>query len=183
MSRRCLPLFPFLLSWVMLLCGAGFAQKDAPAAPPEQKKPAISSESRLLAAKTVFVRRPRGNTIPYDAISAGFEGWGRYAVVNDETKAELIVEVTAPQESSGFSVSGSTSANNGNGQATKSTKEFSNAPVRMVVFDGRTKTPLWSSFEQPKSAMRRKAQEDNQVEASQRLFRKFHDRIEPLPAE
>jgi hypothetical protein len=119
--------------------------------------------------------------IPFNVISSAFDGWGRYEVVYDEAKADLIVETSAPQESTGFSVSSSTTRNGGSGreEQSKSTKEFSKAPISMVVFDAKTRTPLWSGSEMPKSGMRRKAQEDNQVEAAQALFRKFHDRIEP----
>lgn len=184
--RRLLPLFfGFLLTSFVPL----FSQTPPTGAPgqntPEQKKPVVSAASRLLAARTLFLRRPRGNTIPYDVIITGFEGWGRFALVNDETKADLIIEITAPEEGGGgFSVSGSTTANNPAGapeQTSKSRKDFSNASVRMVVLDARTKTPLWMDSAQPKSAMRRRAQEDNQVEAAQKLFSKFHDRIEPPP--
>jgi len=148
----------------------------------ERKVPAISTTARLAGARTVFIRRPHGNEIPYQVISVDFDGWGRYVMVNDESKADLVVEITAPEEASGFSVSSTTSSNTPTGkseQSTTSRKDFSNAPVRMVVLDARTKTQLWMGSEQPKSAMRRKAQEDNQVEAAQKLFTRFHDRVEP----
>jgi hypothetical protein len=181
MTRSWRLLFVCIIS--LLLFGSCLAQNEAPATTAEPRKtPAISTNSRLLAAKTVCVKRPRGNLIPYNVISSAFEGWGRYAIEYDEAKADLIVDITAPQEASGFSVSSSTSNNSTSGypeQSTKSTKEFSNTPVRMVVIDAKTKTPLWSGSEQPKSAMRRKGQQDNQVEAAQSLFSKFHDRVEP----
>ena len=184
-SRRLL-LIPIL---IILAIAAASAQAPAAATEqkaseqkaPEQKPPALSTTARLTGARTVYIRIPHGNTIPYEAISVGFDGWGRYKMVNDESKADLVVEITAPQEASGFSVSSTTSTSTPMGQPEQSTtsrKEFSNAPVKMVVLDARSKTPLWMGSEQPKSAMRRKAQEDSQVEAAQKLFAKFHDRVE-----
>jgi hypothetical protein len=179
-----------LFVFIFLLCASIFTllgQAPPPTTAPtqdssEHKNPAISTTARLTGARTVFIRRPHGNEIPFQAISVDFDGWGRYVMVNDESKADLVVEITAPEESSGFSVSSTTSSNTPMGkpeQSTTSRKDFSNAPVRMVVLDAKSKTPLWMGSEQPKSALRRKGQEDNQVEAAHKLFSRFHDRVEP----
>ena len=40
---------------------------------------------------------------------------------------------------------------------------------------------LWMGIEHPKSALKKNDRENNLVEASERLFSKFHDRIEPPP--
>jgi hypothetical protein len=36
-------------------------------------------------------------------------------------------------------------------------------------------------MEQAKSAMRQKTREDNLVQAAEKVFAKFHDRVEPAP--
>jgi hypothetical protein len=51
-----------------------------------------------------------------------------------------------------------------------------------MVLDAHDRVMLWSGSEQPKSSMKEKQREDNIVEASLRLFRRFRESIEPQPA-
>lgn len=142
--------------------------------------------ARMKTAKTVFLRDGGGNPIAFNVISSAFEGWGRYLPVNKPEDADLIVEVSGPRESgSGISVSSSTtpsglSGSHNEGKTTTS-KEFSNGPIKMVVYDGKSKAAMWSATEKSKSGMRKKTQQDNMVETAERLFTMFHDRIEPPP--
>jgi hypothetical protein len=64
-------------------------------------------------------------------------------------------------------------------QRVTTTKDLTNSPVKLVVFDAKSKSALWSGMEQPKLAMKQKAREDNLVEAAQRLLAKFRERVEP----
>jgi hypothetical protein len=52
----------------------------------------------------------------------------------------------------------------------------------MIVYDARSKMALWSSSEQPKSALRQKNRQDRIVETAQRLVSQFRQRVEPEPA-
>jgi hypothetical protein len=140
--------------------------------------------TRLTAAKTVYLKNSGGSEIPFNVIETSMEGWGRYQVVNSADKADLIVEVTSPTENSGgVSVSSSTKtgASGKPEQSTSSSHEISPAggPVKIVVYDARSKAALWSAMEQAKSAMHQKTREDNLVQAAEKVFTKFHDRIEP----
>jgi hypothetical protein len=179
---------------IFVLSLSAFAQQapaqDAPsssAAPAQSAaapKPVISANARLAAAKTVYLRQIEShNDIPFNVISNGFDGWAKYVVVPSPEKADLIVEVSATErEDSSFAVSSSTSTGSINGkedQSTKTTKTFTTNNVRMVVLDAHTKTPLWAGNEQPRSAARKNKTEDNLVEAAQKLFQHFHDRVEP----
>jgi hypothetical protein len=160
--------------------------KDAKPAEPEKKATFTPPLARLAAAKTVYLKRGSGSDVAFDVISAAVEGWGRYAVVTDIEKADLVIEVNAPEESGGVTFSSSTNTNTVTGrpeQSTSSNRQISSGggPVRMVVYDPKTKAQLFFSSEIAKGAMKAKNREDNLVEAAQKLFLKFHDRVEPPP--
>lgn len=175
-----------LVCTALLACGviaAGQAQKAEPQ--PEQR-PAprpVNPSARLTAAKTAFVRNAEGSDIPYNVIISAMESWGRFALVESREKADIVVEVSAPGTSgSGVSVSGNVSRTGPTGrpeQSSGTSREISNAAIRIIVYDARSRIALWSASEQPKFAMKQKAKEDNLVQASQRLFNKFRDRVEP----
>ena len=169
------------LVFILLFTTLASAQDAAKSTPP------LSPYSRLTAAKTAFIRQGSGSEIPYNVITSSMEGWGRFIILNSPEKADLILEVSAPSEGgSSVSISSSTkpSGSSRPEESTPSTREISTGgPVKLVVYDGRSKAALWSGTEQAKSAMRQKAREDNLVQAAEQLFKKFHDRIEPPPTE
>lgn len=153
---------------------------------PPKPTPAMNPYTRLTAAKTVFLRNGGGSEIPFNVIESSMEGWGRYQIVPSPDQADLILEVTSPTESSGgVSISSSTKADaSGRPEQSASTSHDispSGGPVKIVVYDAHSKAALWSAMEQAKSAMRQKAREDNLVQAAERVFTRFHDRIEPPP--
>ncbi len=189
MNPKSLVIRTFLITSLLGVAAAQQPPSSAqPAAPqasaPASPKPVISTTARLNAAKTVFVRKVSGNDIPYNVISNAFDGWAKYIAVDSPEKADLIVEVTAPEEhDTGFAVSSNTSNYESNGRASTpsvtTTKSFTVTNVKMSVIDAHTKTVLWGGNEQPKLAARHNKSEDNLVEAAQKLFQKFHDRVEP----
>jgi|SRR5947209_3460097 len=152
----------------------------------KKKTEALTPSARLAAAKTAFISRIHGTPVPFDVISSAFEGWGRFTLVNAPEKADVIIEITAPEESSGMTVSSSTRPSAETGrmeQSTSSSKQVSLASdVKMAVLDPRTKLPLWTATEHVKNAVKKKDRENNLVEAAQHLFYKFHDKVEPPPA-
>jgi len=139
----------------LLLSATSFAAQDA------AKPPAISPHVRLMAARTIFIENA-GGRIPNDVIGDAFQGWGHYQRVGDPQRADLIVAINAP------TLDGSSS-----GQVLQ---------IRLSILDARDRVTLWSSSEQPKSAHKEKQREDNVVDASLSLFRRFRDSIEPEPA-
>ncbi len=168
-------------STFLLVALMAFAQEAAkPANPP------MNPYTRLTVAKTIYIKSGGGNEIPYNVISSSMEGWGRYLVVDSPEKADLIMEVTAPADTgSGVSVSSNTRRDPyGHPEdSTTTSREISpgGGLVKLVVYDARSKAALWSASEQAKSAMRQKSREDNLVQAAEKVFTKFHDRIEPPP--
>lgn len=142
----------------------------------------LSPTARLTAARTAYLKNGGGGGIPFDVISEGVQGWGRYQIVNSPEEADLVIEVASTSSGNGISVSGGSSTDPRTGFPTESatnTRELSVDRIRLVVYDARSKMPLWSASEQPKGAMRDKARKDNVVEAAQRLVTKFRERVEP----
>jgi hypothetical protein len=174
---------PLILS-VMLVTVLIFGQETQPESKPEPRK-FVTPTQRLQAAKSVFLKHD-GSELPFDVIQGAFESWGRYIIVDSEEKADLIVDVSAPIESTGASTQTNVSIDNNRGQQ-KETKTSSHqlsdvTMIKVTVSDPRTKVALWSGIERPKNAWKEKNRQDSQVESARKLFTAFHDRVEPQDA-
>ncbi len=178
----------FVFVFVIFLTSTLPAQAPAPAAPqaPQaetaqpQHPPAVSALSRLGMARKVYMKRGPGNSIPFNVISSAFEAWPRFTLVRDPEQADIIVEVSAPEEGGGVAITTIPNSPDGRPQATTSTtRSIPNNRVEMVIIDVHNRVRLWSASEQPKSAMKQRAREDHLVEAAQALFTRFHVRLEP----
>ena len=154
----------------LLLCALVRAQE-----PP--KPPVISPHARLMAARRIFIEHA-GGRLPNDVIGDAFQGWGRYQVVGDPGQADLIVSIIAPVSDSGVSV-GSGPGNGRRGVAAASTTV---TQISLLVLDAHDRVVLWSGRQQPKASIKEKQREDNAVDASLLLFRRFRDAIEPESA-
>ncbi len=166
--RRLLPIF-FLVS-------IAFAQQQQPTPATKPTAPA----DRLVTAKNLFLKTTGGSEIPYNVINAGFEGWGKYVLVDSADKADIVMEISAPHDDSGTRVSAKVNHETGqpeNGYS--SSKEISSDPIKITVYDAKSKRPLWSATDKPKFAMKQKTRENNLVESAERLFSRFHDSVEP----
>lgn len=160
------------------------ATQSQPQSPQQQKKPEyMTATARLAAAKTVFLTKTAGSDIPFDVINSSLEGWGRFMLVNSPAKADIIIQVSSPEESGGTSVSSSTKTSRETGRPEQSWSSSRQLPassdVKLVVLDSKTKVALWTATERAKSAMKKVDRENNLVEAAERLVSRFHDEIEP----
>jgi hypothetical protein len=168
-------LFAAVFAATTLPPGIAFAQESP-------KSPVISSHARLMAARSIYIEHA-GGRLPNDVIGDAFQGWGRYVVVGDPDKADLIVSINAPVSDSGVSVGdgggrrGSSPANNSRTLSSSNVTQ-----IRLVVLDAHDRVVLWSGSEQPKSSIKQKQREDNEVDASLTLFRRFRNTVEPEPA-
>jgi hypothetical protein len=163
---------------------AGAQQMPASEAKPSPTEPpkVAPAPDRLVAAKNLFLKKTGGSEIPYNVINSGFEGWGRYVLVDTAEKADVIMEISAPSDDSGARVSAKVNRETGQPESGySSSKEFSSDPIKVTVYDAKSKRPLWSATDKPKFAMKQKARENNLVESAERLFTKFHDRVEAKP--
>jgi hypothetical protein len=161
---------------------AASSQTSQAPAPHKTVPLALTRAQRLGAAKSVFIKKVEGSSIPVNVITDSLQGWGRYTVVSAPDKADLLIEITSPEEQpSSVTINGShTNPLTGYPETSTSTsRNLSSVPIKMTVFDAKTKLPLWSATEQPKHALKQKAREDNLVDAAQTLFSKFHDAVEP----
>jgi hypothetical protein len=165
---------------VVTTCAQQTPAPEAKASPTPTETPHATPADRLVAAKNLFLKKTGGSEIPYNVINSGFEGWGRYMLVDTADKADLIMEISAPPDDSGARVSAKVNRETGQPESGySSSKEFSSDPIKITVYDAKSKRPLWSATEKPKFAMKQKARENNLVESAERLFSKFHDRVEP----
>lgn len=158
-----------------LLLGAAFTQESP-------KPPVISPHARLMAARSIYIEHA-GGRLPNEVIGDAFHGWGRYVIVGDPRKADLIASINAPVSDSGVSV-GNGGGRRGSTQTSDSrTLSSSNiTQIRLLILDAHDRVVLWSGSQQPKSSMKGRQREDNEVDASLALFRRFRDTIEPEPA-
>jgi hypothetical protein len=174
-------LLPATLVLAIIATGTTFAQE--PSKQPEKKPGFVPPSARLAAAKSALVKNAGGSEIPYNVISSGLEGWGRFAMVDSPSKADIIVEVLSPQEEGGGVSVGSKTRSGISGRMEESTttsRNLSSGPIRLVVYDAKTHVALWTASEQVKNAMRQKVREDNLVQAAARLLTKFRERMEEI---
>jgi Ulp1 family protease len=168
---------------VLLISGIVLAQ-EKPQAPPEQKNPVyVSPSARLAAAKTVFMKNNGGSETPFNVISGGLEGWARFVLVDSPEQADIVIEVTSPDDDhSSQSTSKTKVGAQGRMEDSASSRPANEGPIKMVVSDARTHLTLWAASDQPKGGFRQRARDEHLVEAAQRLITKFRERIEPPPA-
>lgn len=153
------------------------AAASSPEAAPDgtQRSPVLSPHARLMAARSIVVLHS-GGSIPNDVIGQAFEGWGRFTIVHDRDKADLIVSIEAPTADGGVSVSSGT---NGQPTANRTLSSGAVTQVRLLVRDARNGLTLWGGVEFPKGALKNRRREDNEIEASLKLFRRFRAIFEP----
>jgi hypothetical protein len=166
------------LGLLILVAGSFIA---AQAQEPPAKPASISASARLAAAKTVFLKKAGGSDIPLNVITSDIEGWGRFTLVDSAEKADLVLEVLSPDENGNVTVTNSYGVAPGSTQpesSTRTSRELPGSEVKLTVYDPRSKVPLWSGHEKAKPAMKAKVREDNLVEAAERLFAAFRQRVE-----
>lgn len=169
----------------VLLMSSVFTTAQPAPAPAAPKTPALSPTARLQAAKTAYLKNAGGSEIPFNVISDGVQGWGRYQIVSSPEKADLIIEVTSPNNGTGVSVSSTTTTDSKTGMPAESvtnSRELQVARITLIVYDAHSKMALWSASEQPKGGLREKSREDHVVASAEHLLGEFRQRVEPDPA-
>lgn len=164
--------------WV--LCGF-ILGTPAQQAPPASLLPA-NEMAKLAFGKSAFIKNEHGGNIAFDAISSDIEGWGRFVLVDSPDKADFVVEVSSYESGEVRSTSKTDYATADGKPQTSSgaSKDFSGSSVTMKVYEPKTLRQLWSGTDKVKSAFKKKSEEDNMVEAAEKLFLRFHDTVEPL---
>jgi len=150
-------------------------------ATPNPKALSATFSERLAFGKSMYVKNEHGGNIPFEVINGDIQGWGRFVMLNTETNADFIAEVTS-YGSGSVSVGSTTDYATPDGKPRQSTgarKDFSSASVTLKIIEAKMGRELWSGTEKVKSALKKKAEEDNVVAAAEKLFLRFHDAVEP----
>jgi len=181
MQRSWIPTLRVILALWGLIVGVA-AQQPAPPSQPTNPG-AAAHYDRMAAAKSVFLKNVGGNDIPFNVISRSFENWGRYILVDSADKADMIIEIQSPDDGSekkDKKDSGTKTNVYGGGQQREQAPapKPANDAIIFTAYD-KNKKPMWIGREEPKFAVRHKAEETHLVEAAQKLFTRFHDRVEP----
>ncbi|MBV9437524.1 MAG: hypothetical protein JOZ44_15800 [Acidobacteria bacterium] len=135
---------------------------------------------KFAFGKSVFIKNAHGGNVPYEAITADMEGWGRFTLVSSPDQADFVVEVTSYEGGSVTPSSRTEYAPNGKPQSSSgASKDLSGSSVTMRIFEPKTGRDLWNGTEEAKGALKKKSEEDNMLAATEKLFRRFHDAVEP----
>jgi hypothetical protein len=149
---------------------------------PANPKPLSATFSERLAfGKSMYVKNEHGSNIPFDVINSDIQGWGRFVLLNTATNADFIAAVSS-YGSGSVTVGSKTdyaTPDGRPGQSTGTRKDLSSASVSLKISEAKTGREVWSGTEKVKSALKKKAEEDNVVAAAEKLFRRFHDAVEP----
>ena len=165
---------------LQLLCqGVLIVHAQQPSANPKALSEAFSE--RLAFGKSMYVKNEHGSNIPFDVINTDIQGWGRFVLLNTETNADFVAEVTS--YGSGSLTTGSTTdyatPDGKPRQSTGTRKDLSSASVTLKIYEAKTRREVWTGTEKVKSAFKKKTEEDNIVAAAEKLFLRFHDAVEP----
>jgi hypothetical protein len=157
------------------------------AQPPQQDKEKQASASpmtpaaRLAAARTAFIKKSGGeDAIAFDVVSTTLEGWGRFALVDAPEKADIVVEIVTGEDNRPAAGPASIKpSRRSGGMAPSGSASHTISQIKLVVYDAKSKFGLWTGSERIKPASKKIDQENNEVEAAQRLVSRFHDELEP----
>ena len=140
-----------------------------------------SFSQRLAFGKSMHVKNEHGGSPAFDAIYADIQGWGRFTLLDAPDKADFIAEV-ASYGSGAVRVGDNPAYTTPDGKPQYSagaSKDLSTGSVTLKVYEAKSKRELWSGTEKVKTAFKKKSEQDNTVAAAERLFRRFHDAVEP----
>ena len=170
---------------LMILCCLPLCGQQPSDTPQPKPTGSISATTRLLNAKTVCVRKVAGDDMAYDIVNNAVIGWPRYIVVDSPEKADLLIEVSSPEapkkdKDGGTTVSGSASGRDPRAMQVPTTT-YTSTDIKLIVRDAHTKAILWAGTEPAKEAFRQAKTDQNLIDATQKLVRKLHDRVEPQP--
>jgi hypothetical protein len=97
-------------------------------------------------------------------------GKGRFSLVDDPSKSDLVFEVSFGEDGSGPHIY----TNAGTGM----TSSYTLHQVKLAIIDSKTKTGLWRSAERPEGARRDKNREKNLIKSARTLVSNLRQRME-----
>src|SRR5579871_1440059 len=125
---------------LIAFCASACAQQITSENQPAKPATSVSATTRLLNAKTVYVKKIAGGDIAFDIVNNAVVGWPRYIVVDDPEKADLLIEVSSPAPPKKDENNG-VKGNSGSGQGSdprafhEPTNTFTDTDVKIFVRD------------------------------------------------
>lgn len=108
--------------------------------------------AQVTQAKTVFLLNGGGNDAAFDEFYQDVKSWGKYQIVGSPDQADIVLTLHYAWFDDGET---STAYYNAyTHQTNTNTTEDHHAQVQLSVYDARTKQPLWSTDDGPKSYLR-----------------------------
>lgn len=143
----------------------GKSRKDVPPAPlPEV----------IIKAQKAFLTNGGGSDLAYDAFYAKMKEWGKYQLVGSPEEADLIIELAYHVEHEGTRIWSSTNTYNGTTQVHSA--QIVDPQLTLTIYDGRSKTSLWSAIDHRRLARREKNREKETINSAERLVEELRTR-------
>lgn len=127
-----------------------------------------------MTAHKIFLSNGGGSDLGYDAFYSEMKKWGRYQVVGSPEDAELIVELSYHVEDLGTRVWSSVNTYNNTTQV--HSREMTDPKLMLTIYDARTKTSLWSTFDHRRLARMEKNREKEMINSAERLVEELRSR-------
>ncbi len=141
----------------------GKDRKDIPLAP----LPAL-----IINAKKIFIVNGGGSNLAYDTFYSAMKKWGRYELIGSPDNADLVVQLSYGVESGGVLVWTNPATKRAN------SSEVHYPKISLVIYDPKSKTPLWSTVDYPRTAVRQKNGEKEIIKSAERVVNQLRTRID-----
>lgn len=140
-----------------------------------------SFSERFGFGKSMYVKNEHGGSTAFDAIASDIQGWGRFTLLDAPDKADFIAEVTSYGSGSVRvgDAPGYTTPDGRPEYSAAASKDLSLGSVTLKVYEAKSKRELWAGTEKVRAAFKKKSGQDNTLAAAEKLFRRFHDAVEP----
>jgi hypothetical protein len=140
-------------------------KKNVPLAP----LPAVIS-----SARRIFLSNGGGSNLAFDAFYSAMKEWGKYEIVGSPEEADLIVELAFRVEQGGTRV---WSSHNTYTNTTQVHSAQIVDPQLVSIYDGKTKTQLWSETDHRRLARMQKNRDKETINSAQRLVDDLRTRV------
>ena len=129
----------------------------------------------IASAKKIFLSNGGGSNLAFDAFYSSMKEWGRYEIVGSPDGADLIVELAYRVEQGGTRVWSTTNTYNNTTQVHSA--QIVDPQLVLTIYDGKTRTQLWSETDHRRLARRQSNREKETVNSAQRLVADLKTRV------
>ncbi len=175
-----------LLLFTLALLALALCSVNASGEDKNKNKPELAPlPSGIIQARNVFllngggndpsIKDGSGNEIAFDTVYSELKSWGRFRIVDSVDAADLVVEVTYGLENQRTRVFSSTNYSTGHTQVFS--RNVADPTLRIMVYDAKTKEPLWSQSIVRKWARFGGNREKNLIKATKTMVERFRKRF------